>query len=152
MALDFTTPLTNIRALMNTIAGLEIVVAESFNPVSKGIPRSLTGRTSGYLALAGLATQDMRAGLVQATIRYLVAFGYRVEDAEDTAEDAVCTYAAAFVSKMLLPVNRSLSSSVESLSLDFSAASLPEFAIHTGQEFRIFPIVVVCTQRYPVGG
>ena len=117
------------------------------------MPESLSNRVSAYVAL-GAQPLGMKADhCLQRDAAYLVVFGYRVHNAEATAEDTLADAVDAFVTQFYSDrqtgqgLFASATTEVESGELDLTLAGGPEYQISAGQEFRTFPIMVTATQR-----
>lgn len=112
--------------------------------VYKGVPESLSTRTSAYCCLAGQGPAQLTMGDKKRSIDILVTFGYRVAGVEGTAEDAVCDLVDLFIDA--IETDETLGGLVYQARLDFGMASSPEYQAVAGQEYRRYPVIVRCQQ------
>jgi hypothetical protein len=145
MSLNLGAPLD---ALVSMVAGISGVQA-----VYRGAPESMSNRVSAYVALGGHSIESDEFRELERQQRYLVVFGYRVQNAEATAEDtiadAVDAFEMAFFSARAAGTGlfATATTQVEDGALDVAGADSPEYAAYAGQEFRLYPLVVTVVQR-----
>lgn len=137
MAFDLAGPLNRIVAILTGLTGMQAV--------SVGVPESLGTRVSAYVTLGGLRVADKATQLLQREQRYYVAFAYRVAGAEATAEADLMAMVDAFIAAIY--ADRTLAGTARGVTVDAGLADQPEYRTLAGQEFRVYPIVVGCTQQ-----
>ena len=140
MPLNTQVPLDRLITVLQALAGMQ--------QVYRGVPESIGSRVSAYVALAGQRLVDKTGGLVQREARYFVGFAYRVGGAEANAENTLAALVDAFITAMLAERRSNLGGTVDSVSLDLSLSDAPEYQPVAGQEFRVFPVLVLTTQQH----
>jgi len=138
MALNTSSALEAIVDLLEGISGL--------NAVQKGAPESYSKSVTAHVTVGGQRVVDKAGGLIQREARYFIAFAYRVQGAEATAETALAGIIDSFITAFY--ADRTLGGTVNANTLlDMSGADEPDYRPVAGQEVRIFPVVVVTTQQ-----
>lgn len=137
MAFNLAGPLNRIVAILTGLSGMQTVYT--------GVPESIGTRVSAYVTLGGMRVADKATQLLQREQRYFVAFAYRVSGAEATAEADLMTMVDAFIAAIY--ADRTLNGTAKGVTIDAGLADQPEYRVLAGQEFRVYPIVVGCTQQ-----
>lgn len=135
MAWNTKATLTRLEEILQALPGLQYV--------QKGAPESIGTNVMGYVAVGSGQVVDKATQLLQREQRFFVGFAYRVKGAEADAEDAIADLLDAFVS--VIYADRTLGGTVHSSTLDLLLSTEPRYEVRAGQEFRVFPIVVVTT-------
>lgn len=135
MAIDVTAALDALAIL---VGGLDV-------PVHVGVPESLPTQVSAYVAVADAAAGTDRAtGLMRVVLTLQVVFGYRVDGAEQDAEETLAQLAGDFWVAFM--ADRNLGGEWSSGGPAPSVAAGPEYALVAGQEFRRLPLQVMGEQ------
>lgn len=141
MAFDTGAVLSRIVTLL-TNAGVQQVYT--------GAPESLSKRVSAYVAVVGQQVSDKPAGVLRREARYFVGLGYRVSGAEATAETDLATFLDAFLTAFYADRETRLNGTCTNCWLDLSLADDPQYQVTAGQEFRLYPFIVIAVQQQNV--
>jgi hypothetical protein len=150
MAWDSRAAMLELVELLETIPGLE--PQSGVHLVKVGEPKTIGSRVSAFVKVGALPWNDRQTSdLVRRNGELLVWFGYRVQDAPETAELELADIVDAF-EELFLTDRKSgkLGGTVESMEMDTSAASAADYSQIGGQEFRLYPLVVRFVQSHTI--
>ena len=115
-----------------------------------GVPESFTGPVSAYVADGARDMRDRATGnFIEQNQRIFVALGYRVAGAETDIELALATMVDSIVSQWYQDRRngQGFFAIAQNATLDMSIQNDPRYQIIAGQEFRIYPFLVIYSQR-----
>lgn len=149
--LDLDAPFNNLKTKLQASHPLLQVV--------EGVPEASSARLGAYLALGNVIINNRAAGhpvdagvggqygssVLTFNISYVAGFFYRVAYAEAAAERRIMDAVMEFIRQVYS--DRTLGGTVHSSSLDMSLADNPDYLAMAGQEYRVYPVLVLCTQR-----
>lgn len=119
--------------------------------ISQGIPSTLKTRVSASLAIGGGTVTDVAGGLIRRQLRVTVLLYYRVDNREADVEMQL----ANLVDRFIIAFYRAryidgLYGSLHDMSLDLSPADTPDYQVAVGDEYRVYPIIVLGTQQQSI--
>jgi hypothetical protein len=126
------------QRLLTMIQGLGV------SSVQLGVPESWNTTLCAYIGLGSQVVVRKATKVTGRDARYFVCFGYRVDGAETTAEQALMDLVDAFLAALYADLT--LAGTCEGMEVDTGLADAPEYKIYTGKEFREYPIIVTCRQ------
>ena len=152
MAWDSTAPLYAIRDLLASLEGVQ--------SAQIGAPASASTVVGAYVTLGPDGTGDQLAGAQRGEIAYFCALHYRVSGNAASAELALAAAKDDLKHKWLIqrPAQTGLFQTsvtqVQRARLDLTLASSPEYQPLAGQELRVWPFWIYCTQTesFSTGG
>lgn len=130
-------PLLQLVTILDGIAAIQQIYT--------GAPESVGPRLCAYVTVASQTIVDKATRVLQREGRYTVGLAYAVEGNEGAAEQALADALDAFITAVY--ADRTLAGTVYDARLDFALADSPEYQVAAGMETRVFPVVVVTTQR-----
>jgi hypothetical protein len=142
---DSVTPLSAIRDLLASLTGVQ--------SAQIGAPEAATTRVGAYVTVGADSTADQRTGVQRGELAYFCALYYRVSGAEEAAEVALATALDDLKNKWITqrPLGTGLFNPsvthVKNVRMDFNLAANPEYVPLAGQELRIYPFTIFCTQE-----
>ena len=130
-------PLAQLVTILDGIAAIQQVYT--------GAPESIGPRLSAYVTAGSQVIADKVTRVLQREARYFIGLAYAVEGNEGTAETALAAALDALITAVY--ADRTLAGTVYDARLDFALADTPEYQVFAGMETRVFPVVVITTQR-----
>lgn len=118
---------------------------DGMGAVNIGAPTAVPVTVSSYVTLGSQTTQRVAQGVFEQVARFWVMFLYRVDGNETTAENALMGMVDGFVAAVMADL--SLAGTVDTATVDSSAADAPDYQLRAGKEYREYPVVVTVTQR-----
>jgi hypothetical protein len=115
---------------------------------------------AAYVTMGSDSTSDQRTQVQRGVLAYFCALHYRVSGQEEAAELALATAKDDLKTKWVTQraaqtglFDRSVTQ-VTNAQLDLTLASSPEYVPLAGQELRIWPFLILCTQEasFSTGG
>ncbi len=147
MALNSPAILSALKTLVDGISGVQTAYV--------GMPQAPAGQLVGVVTLGGQEINDKATGkLLERDARFRVHFGYALGDLADAAAVEAAELAmAAAVDLFLVAMFTARESWINDATLgnikrvDVSAPDDPRYAQWPGDEFRLYPLLVVVSQR-----
>lgn len=139
---DAAAPMAALKTLLEAVSPIQTVYV--------GTPESGARRVIAYIAFLGPAVSAKAAnGLMQATLRLFVGIGYRVDGAEQTAEQNMAAAVIEFAREFYANRNSQtlLGGSVNSMELSFPQTTEPLYLQLANQTFRVTPAIAEVTQQ-----
>lgn len=136
MALDTKAVADRVVAILRGLAGM--------GAVQKGVPEAWSKRVDAYVTMGSQPQGRKTTGTVYRDARFFVAFCYRVDGAEETAEETLMSLVDAFQAEIYADLT--LAGTCQGVELDTGLADDPEYRPYAGKEFREYPIVVTARQ------
>lgn len=116
--------------------------------VHKGAPPTWASRVTVYAAVGPQQTNDKAASdLVERRISVFVEFGYRVAQAEATAEAVLAAYLDNFLVRAYASRKDGFGGVGTNVEFDLSLAASPDYLRVAAQEIRAYPMLIWVTQR-----
>lgn len=136
MAFNTAAPLNQLITILTAISGIR--------QVYKGAPENFAKNVVAYVAAGQQDIRRHTTGTTRRRASYFVGLAYRVSDAEADAEGILCDSLDAFIAAVMADLT--LNGTCKETVLDFTLASAPEYEVRAGREFRVYPLLVHCTQ------
>lgn len=137
MAIDNAAVAAQLETILSGLAGM--------GTVNIGAPEAVGMQVSAYVTMGSQTTQRSAQGVFDRTTRFWVMFLYRVDGNESAAENTLMALVDGFTNAIMTDL--SLSGTVDSCTVDSSAADAPEYQLRAGKEYREYPVVVTISQR-----
>lgn len=148
MAFNTAACLTAIKAKLDSAAMTTALGDNGLDATYKGAPASVGPKVSAYVTLGSQDIVAHATGGVQRRVAgFFVGFAYKVGKAagdQAAPEDALAALLDAFITAIY--TDRTLGGACKTASLDLSRANEPLYEVRAGQEFRVYPVLVLCTQ------
>jgi hypothetical protein len=136
------------RSVLNKLFDYLVELPMLFE-VKKGVPESFEAGVVGYITVAGqVITQKAGPKILQRKARYMIVFAYRVDDASADAEDTMGQAMDALLVKIYADLT--LGGTALNAEVDMTLVDAPEYRAYAGQDYRVYPVVVVATQQQGV--
>ncbi len=127
------------------LAAIVAIVATCVDVAQSGMAELPNRRlTAGVTLGGGNPRRRATGGAWERAQRFMVNFSYRVEGAEQAAEDGICDAVDAFTDAII--ADPTLGGLVINAEVDNSLADNPDYSIWTNQERRIYPVLVTVLQ------
>lgn len=127
------------------LAAIVAIVASCVDVAQSGMAELPNRRLAAGVTIGGGNPQRRATGGAwQRSQRFMVNFSYRVGGAESAAEDGIADAVDLFTDAII--TDPTLSGLVINAEVDNSLADNPDYSIWTGQERRIYPVLVTVTQ------
>jgi hypothetical protein len=139
VTLDSPAAMAAVKTMMEGIDGVQ--------DVRIGVPRSLPFQASVFLAGAGDDAKPRVTETITNEFAIRIHFGYRVAENMALVEEAELQL-LAFKDALIRAhwANKKLGGVVEDSRLDFSPSRSAEYEVRAGQEWRIYPVDLLCKQ------
>ena len=109
-----------------------------------GVPESWGTKVCAYIGMGSQPTVKKATQVIGRDARYFVSFGYRLDGAEATAEEAMMDLVDAFLAALY--ADMTLGDTCKSIEVDTGLADAPEYQLRAGKEYREYPIIITCRQ------
>lgn len=116
--------------------------------VYKGIPEQYGPQVAAAITLGGQTIERKTNTFFIRWAGYYVEFGYRVQGAEQDAEDKVALYADGLIK--LIESDKTLGGTALDVQLDLSLAETPQYLTMRGFENRVYPVIIRAKQQHNV--
>lgn len=137
------TPFNTKAPMQQLVTILDAIPA--IQQIYTGAPESVGPRLAAYVAAASQTIADKATNVLQREQRYFIGLTYAVEGSEGTAEEALADALDALITAVYN--DRTLAGAVYDARLDFALADQPTYQVAAGLEVRVYPVMVICTQR-----
>lgn len=136
-----------LNALVTFVAAIPGVQS-----VRKGEPTGLPTAVAAFISIGAHPYNDRTTtGLVRRDGEFWVTFGYRVANAPETIEETLADVLDEFEKRFLDERKTGrLGGTVESMEIDTSPAGAAEYRPLSGQEFRLYPVIIRVVQHHTV--
>lgn len=135
MALSTPNLLTAVSTMVSGLSGIGAVYV--------GVPEAVSPQLGAYITLGAQSFTDYAFRVEFDEVRIRVVFVYAVEGAEANAEMGIAT--ALDTLRAALKANRTLSGTCKHAAMDTASSAAPDYEPLLGQEFRRYPVDIVCT-------
>jgi len=135
-ALDTTAGGNAIIALLGSIL--------SISHVQWGVPESASTRLSAYVTVGSQSPERKTSATVVRWTRYMVLLAYRVDNNEQSAEQALA--AAVEGIQAAIQNDLTLGSVAADAEIDLGLADDPQYRMTAGREYREYPIIIALKQ------
>jgi hypothetical protein len=136
MAFNTQAPANRLKIIVEGLSGM--------SAVQFGVPESIGPTVSAYITMGSQTPIKKATATVARDARYFVAFAYRLDGAEATAETTLMVLVDAFL--VALYADLTLAGACEGIEIDTGLADAPEYIARSAKEYREYPVVITARQ------